>query len=197
MITRRDRILELTPMRFKTFTWPHNPTSYSITFQRVMAVNKVPFGRYYLQDLGLTRRVMKGEGVFTGADAYESFSKLASLFYDGTPGTLVHPVWNTTSAYLVNLQLEQEPRQDYVAYSFEFWETYEGYATEAVPVTATAAASTSQDSGSQAVSYTVCKGDTLWAIAQRYSTTVSAIEALNPSLKNPNLILVGQVLRVR
>ena len=54
----------LSAMRYKEFTWPHNPRTYTIEYQRSMAVNKVPFGRYHLQDLGPTRRVMRGEGEF-------------------------------------------------------------------------------------------------------------------------------------
>lgn len=182
--------MELTPMKFKTFTWPHNPTTYSITFERVMAVNKVPFGRYYLQDLGMTRRVMRGEGEFTGPDAYHQFGKLACLFYESTPGTLVHPVWDTTTAYLVDLRLEQEPRTDYVKYSFEFWECYNGYSGQS-------GGQSAQTAANQPVYDTVLQGDSLWSIAARHSTTVSAILALNPTLKNPNLIQAGQVLRVR
>ena len=30
--------------------------------------------------------------------------------------------WQTASAYFVELRLEQEPRPDYVRYSFAFWE---------------------------------------------------------------------------
>ena len=45
------------------------------------------------------------------------------------------------------------------------------------------------------VDYTVKKGDTLGAIAKRYKTTVSTLVKLN-SIKNANLIRVGQVLRV-
>ena len=56
----------LTPMRYKSYTWPHNPRVYSIDYERKMAVHKVPFGYYYLQDLGRTRRVMEGEGEFVG-----------------------------------------------------------------------------------------------------------------------------------
>lgn len=43
--------------------------------------------------------------------------------------------------------------------------------------------------------YYVKAGDTLWAIAQKYDTTVSAIAQIN-HLFNPNLILVGQRLLI-
>lgn len=35
---------------------------------------------------------------------------------------LVHPVWQTASAYFTELTLTQEPRDDYVAYRFTFCE---------------------------------------------------------------------------
>ena len=45
------------------------------------------------------------------------------------------------------------------------------------------------------VTYTVKPGDTLYAIAVKYGTTVAAISAAN-DISNPNLIQVGQVLRI-
>ena len=119
--------MPLTPMRYKSYTWPHNPRVYSIDYERKMAVHKVPFGLYHLQDLGRTRRVMEGEGEFVGADAYSQFGQLANVFYDSGPGLLVHPLWQTASAYFVALRLEQEPRPDYVRYSFTFWEDVSYY----------------------------------------------------------------------
>lgn len=44
--------------------------------------------------------------------------------------------------------------------------------------------------------YTVKSGDTLSAIASRNGTTVSAIMAKNPSIRNANLIYAGQVIRL-
>ena len=38
--------MRLTPMRYKDYIWPHNPATYSITYERQVAVHKVPFGRY-------------------------------------------------------------------------------------------------------------------------------------------------------
>lgn len=47
------------------------------------------------------------------------------------------------------------------------------------------------------VEYTVQKGDTLSGIAEKNGTTVAAIQALNPSIKDPNKIYVGQKLRIK
>ena len=44
--------------------------------------------------------------------------------------------------------------------------------------------------------YIVQRGDTLRIIANKYGTTVNALLSLNPNIWNPNLIYVGQVIRV-
>ena len=142
--------MRLTPMRYKTFVWPYNPRVYEIDYKRNVAVHKVPFGYYALQDMGRTCRVMKGEGEFCGASAYALFGRLACLFYEGTPGVLVHPLWQTASAYLVELSLRQEPTENYVAYSFEFWEDYTGYETGAKLVSSAKTASASAEAVSAA-----------------------------------------------
>ena len=183
----------LSPMRFKQFVWPHNPKVYSITYERKMAVHKVPFGRHHLQSLGQTRRILRGEGEFVGEGAYEKFSELATIFYEETPGVLVHPVWVTTTAWLVSLEVEQEPRPDYVRYSFEFWEVF-GNETISLNGSRMAKDGTGAD---EELWYTVVQGDTLWAIAQRYGTTVDSLVELNSQIRNPNLIYVGQTVKVK
>ena len=45
--------------------------------------------------------------------------------------------------------------------------------------------------------YLVKTGDTLGAIASRYHTTVANLMALNPRIKNANLIYAGEVIRIR
>ncbi len=184
--------MNLSPMRFKNFIWPHNPKVYSITYERKMAVNKIPLGRHHLQSLGQTRRVFRGEGEFVGAGAYDTFKELANVFYEETAGPLIHPVWMATTAWFVGLELEQEPRSDYVRYSFEFWEVMPGIRA------ALSGRTDGQPSDSQAEGrwHTVVQGDSLWAIARACETTVEALLKLNPDIRNPNLIVVGQKVRV-
>lgn len=193
----------LSTMRYKDFVWPHNPRVYSISFERKAALHKIPFGRYHIQSLGMTRRIMRGEGEFVGKDAYRQFKALASVFYDEGPGMLVHPLWDASLSWFMALKLEQEPLVDYVKYSFEFWESYPFYQTtlEKLPNTGEAGQSGSGEtvSASQNAApgyYTAVKGDTMWGIARKYGMSLNALIALNPQIKNPNLIYVGQKIRV-
>jgi len=191
--------MDLAPMRYKDYTWPHNPRTYSIDYQRAMAVHKTPFGRYQLQDLGASHRVMEGEGEFAGEGAYAEFQKLASVFYHKGPGLLVHPLWQAANTYFVALRLEQAPRPDYVRYSFEFWEENgltTGLATRKVETETGSAEIGGAKSGSQAAYHRVVKGESLWALARRYGVSLTELIALNPQIKNPNLIYVGQEVRI-
>ena len=48
----------------------------------------------------------------------------------------------------------------------------------------------------QASYHRVVKGDTLWTLSRRYGLSLTALVALNPQIKNPNLIRVGEEVRV-
>ena len=107
----------------------------------------------------------------------------------------------TTTAWFAALELRQEPRRDYVAYSFEFWEVVGGnnvptLTTRKVETDGTAGTA---DAGSQrgAQWHTVARGDTLWGLSRRYGVALSQIIALNPDIRNPNLIYPGQKVRIK
>ena len=187
----------LTPMRYKDYTWPHNPETYSVEYRRQVVVHKVPFGQYVLQDVGETCRIFQGEGTFAGPDAYEQFQALSEVFAQGGAGLLVHPIWRTTSAYFISLKLEEKPLPVYVHYSFSFWEECGAYSTGLMTVAAPVQSETSSAAAAtQARTYIVKKGDTLWGIAKRYGVTLSALIAANPQIKNPNLIYPGNEVRI-
>jgi hypothetical protein len=188
-------------MRYKTFVWPHNPERYQIDFARHMAARLAPLGAEYLRGLTMAHRVMRGQGAFYGPDAYDAFKRLASLFYDNTPGQLIHPVWQSARAWFVELSLAQEPQASYVTYNFCFWEDAEEYKPGLTAQTEPAAAAQTANAPAQApqepLFHTVKKGETLSGIAKAYGTTLSALIALNPQIKNPNLIYVGDSVKIR
>lgn len=198
---------ELAAMRYKDYVWPHNPRVYTIEYHRDMAVQKFPMGVYHLQDLGRSYRVLKGEGEFVGPEAYDQFKELATLFYAGGTGPLIHPVWQPASAYFVELSLRQEPRPDYVSYTFTFWEGpsetpgLKEYGTErtgeSVDGGTGSAGIEAESAAGSAVRHTVRRGETLWGIAREYGVGLTEVIALNPQIKNPNLIYPGEEVRVK
>ena len=189
----------LKPMRLKDYTWPHNPEIYAVEYRRQIAAHKIPLGGWYLQDLGRTYRIFRGEGIFAGERAYEEFQTLAEVFDQTGPGLLVHPVWRTVSAYFVTLELMEEPLPDYVRYRFSFWEdsTASGGLVE-VPVEGEPEGGTDSEipAGGWGAVHTVRKGETLWGIAWRYGVALTALIAANPQIKNPNLIYPGDQVRI-
>lgn len=78
--------MNLAPMRYKDYVWPHNPETYTISFKRQVAVAKVPFGRYGMQDLGMSYRVMEGEGVFCGEGSLRRVQKAGIGLLSGRAG---------------------------------------------------------------------------------------------------------------
>ena len=189
-------VSRLANMRYKTFTWPHNPRTYTIRFERRMASHDTPYQKSRLEAMGLAHRVMRGEGEFFGPQAYETFKKLACLFYENTPGVLYHPVWQTVNVYFVELALEQEPRADYVRYSFAFWEC--GDEERAFGLREITGPVGEETVGGEdgAAYHTVVYGDTLWAIARQHNLSLTQVIALNPQIKNPNLIYPGEKVRI-
>ena len=181
-------------MRYGSYTWPHNPKTYEIDYKRRIVCHRVPFGLYALSDMGRDQRVLRGEGEFVGDDAYAEFKKLATMFYGAKPQMLVHPVWQSAPAWFVELKLLQEPRKDYVRYSFAFWECFDGYELSIREVQRQAAQTQQQTVSSARKTYTLRWGDTLWGLARSSGLTLAQLLALNPQIRNPNIYRVGDVI---
>lgn len=180
-------------MRYKSFSWPNNPRTYTLSCERRTAVLKAPMGGFFVQDLGRNCNILRGEGEFFGRDAYADYHRLEEVFRDGGPGELIHPQWPGGKACFTGLKLREEPREDYVAYSFEFCEDGDG---QADPAEAPEGAGETGKTDRAAQYHTVVNGDTLWGICQSCGLSMEQILQLNPDISNPNLILTGQKVRV-
>ena len=102
----------------------------------------------------------------------------------------------TSNAYFVELSLKQVPRADYVRYTFAFWEGFQGHSAEIWVETAPETESARTESGTEGLWHTVRRGETLWGIARDNGLSLTALIALNPQIKNPNLILTGEKVRL-
>lgn len=111
----------MTNLSFKTFTWPNNPENYQESYVREPVYVKTDTGTEF-SGMGPAKRVISGKGAFFGTKAVSQFNALAELFGEAEPGNLIHPALGTRSVYFTALTVTQNPRSDYVAYSFEFTE---------------------------------------------------------------------------
>lgn len=110
---------------FKNVVWPQNPEYYTVSYDRETTYSQEGEEEPVLEKTAVFRRTVTGSGVFSGEQAYEQFKKLEKLCQDSEAGWLAHPVWDRMFAYLIKLEMTQEPRANYVAYSFKFLEALE------------------------------------------------------------------------
>lgn len=106
-------------LSYKTFVWPHNPTTYQEEYIRDAQYYTVD-GVAYFDGMSEMKRIITGTGAFFGDDAFAQFKKLAALFEDATAGNLEHPIWGIRYCYFTGLELIQEPKDNYVSYKFTF-----------------------------------------------------------------------------
>lgn len=103
---------------FGDYAFPMNPETFHQKFVREPKYLTVS-GSTAFTGMSALKRTVTGNGYFTGANACEYFKALAALC-DGTPRILTHPYFGSCKAYLTCVEMTQEPRENHVAYSFEF-----------------------------------------------------------------------------
>ena len=133
--------------------------------------------------------MLRGEGEFFGAGAYTQFRRLMEVFRSPGAGALRHPVWQCSRAYFTRLELAQEPREDYVAYSFEF--------CEGSPADGTAQAAQSGVAAGTRRYHVMQSGQTLWHVCGSYGIEMPELLAMNPEIANPNSVTAGRRVRVQ
>lgn len=106
-------------LSYKTFVWPQNPHTYREVTSRTPTYYTQD-GETYFGGMSDLKRSITGSGVFYGEDAYNQYKKLQKLSEEASAGNLEHPIFGIRYCYLTELEVTQEPKENYVSYRFEF-----------------------------------------------------------------------------
>ncbi len=105
---------------FKGVSWPRNPETYRHSYLCEPVYQKNSAGNTVFVGMGPQKLKITGNGVFSGNNAYADFQVLLGMFRQTGAGALYHPVLGTVQAFFTELELTQEPRENYIAYRFTF-----------------------------------------------------------------------------
>ena len=158
----------LNSMRYKSFTWEYNPATCTYSCQRSYVAHKYPeLAGVELEDMDTNEVVITGDGEFFGPNAYSNWLKLNAEFKTFGPGQFYHPVFtDVTHALMTRLQAKMEPRENYVAYSFEIVGSIATYDIN----TPSVIASTNPDTGSNTTG-SIKVGDIVYLNGHAYYTS--------------------------
>lgn len=114
-------VQKLNSMRYKSFVWEYNPAECTYTCDRSYVAHKYPeLAGVELEDMDINEIVISGSGEFFGENAYKNWMRLNAEYKTFGPGEFYHPIFtDVTRGLMTKLQAKMEPREDYVAYTFE------------------------------------------------------------------------------
>lgn len=111
-------------MVYGNFKWRHNPERCAWSCERDIIKHKYPeLTAIELEDLNSTGAIIYGTGEFFGPHAYYDFQALQREFNSGGIKQFFHPIFQDVKfAKMKKFEATLEPIEDYVSYSFEFWQ---------------------------------------------------------------------------
>jgi len=165
-------------MGFAGFTWQVNPTALRLEMGRNLRETALPFAGSRLEDLGLKKRRVSGEGWFTGADSMERWQALSEVFAKGGTGYLQLPGQAPFLAVMEELRLIGEPAEDAVHYSFAFAEKDGG------------------GDGQGGRVYRAAAGESLWDYSWRYRVPIEELHRANLHIRDIACLEQGEEVRV-
>ncbi len=169
--------MNLMGMRFRDFTWPHNPTALTLALERNVKETALPYRGTRLEDLGEAKRRITGEGYFTGEGCGEQWRQLQAVFRRGGPGSLQLPGQGPFGG---DGQPEAAGRPGGGAHPLQLW-VYRAPGRE--------------DGRGRGV-HTAQAGESLWDYARRYERTMEEMIAANPHIRDIAVLEDGEEVRV-
>jgi nucleoid-associated protein YgaU len=186
------------PMRFKEYVFPNNPESCTLVCERSVGRHKYPNRPgEEMEDLDPDAMILSGNGEFIGVDAYEQWLKLFGVYESKGPGLMVHPIFPLKEMVFKKLETKVEPRPNYVAFSFEFWE-HRPVRRVITKVTQGIPTSISSTTSQSVKTHKFKKGETLWGLAGRYygDHTKATLLQTHNKIRDPRAIPVGLVVEI-
>lgn len=112
---------KLNKIKYKSFTFPHNPETSGFKCDRAYIKHKYPaLSGNELEDFGVNAIVITGEGYFFGSNAYSDFRKLYKQYSKNGVGDFRHPIFTeVTRGLMTSLQGVVDPYKNAIKYSFE------------------------------------------------------------------------------
>lgn len=170
----------LATMRFKGYTWHHNPKYLEINDEKTTNEMKIPYSAAVLQSLGRKSRTVKGVAELYGSDCLKQYDELYKIYLMGGGGMLSLPELSPFYAELVSLKMKAQTTPDVIEYSFVFKERMQDGIKQ-----------------TKEMFYTVKEnGENLWDIAYDFDTTVDELVRLNTQLKYPDELKKGERIRL-
>lgn len=114
----------LPSMRYKDYTWKYNPSRCVYSCDKSLVKHIYPeLHAAEIEDMDIEGAIISGVGEFFGPTAYQDWQELLAVFKDVGIGEFYHPIFtDVTMASMKKLDATTEPRENYVSYSFEFWQ---------------------------------------------------------------------------
>lgn len=156
-------------MSFGNFIFPVNPYMIKISHKRTAAVQKVPNGNDLVSDMGVSGRIISGEGELFGDGCEEQFLMLKRTFEKGGAGVLYIPSQEPVLAVFKELEFRADDIEGVIKYSFTFVESFESR----VP---------------KKFRKRIADGvRTLWDIAYENGAEIETLMELNPDVSRPDI----------
>lgn len=172
--------MKLAPMRFCGMSMRHNPEKLSISGKSRVQEYLSPWCEADSDYLGRELYRISGEGVLFGADCIEQYQRLEACRLNRTPSKLVLPKMQPLYAFLAELSLSAEPKDDILRYRFVFIESKSPYGS--MP--------------QERFYVTVSQGESLWNIAYLFDQPIETLTALNPQIPLIDDINEGERVRI-
>lgn len=166
-------------IRFAGFVFEHNPETLKITAGSTLASADVLGSSRALSHSGVKNRVISGEGFITGEDCLFRFSRMLRLLSREESCLLCLPDIRPFFAFFRSLRLSCDPTPNLVRYYFEFEEDALKGKKPRKPNR-----------------FFISRGEDLWDISRIFNLSVEELVNLNPQIKRPNEIEIGEAVRI-